>query len=115
MHYVPGILLTVYIILGPAVAIPARCQATGSELPAHRQVVISIKGMMCSSCGQEIEKTLKKVAGVGTVTVDVPNDRATVSYDERKVTPRQLAEAIRKAGYEAILPTEVHPTPTAGR
>jgi P-type Cu+ transporter len=114
MHNLPGILLTVYIILGPAVAIPARCQAADSEQPAHRRVVISITGMMCSSCGQEIEKSLKKVAGVGTVKVDVPNDRVTVSYDERKVTPRQLAESIRKAGYEATLPAE-SPAPPARR
>jgi len=115
MHRLPGIFLMVLIAVGVDVAIPPMCPVSGAEQAAQHQVVISIKGMMCSSCGQEIEKTLKKVAGVGAVKVDVPNDRATVSYDERKVTPRQLAEAIRKAGYEAMLPTEAHPTPTAGR
>jgi copper chaperone CopZ len=115
MRHLPGVLLVVLLAVGVAVAIPAVCPAAGAEQPVQRQVVITIKGMMCSSCGQEIEKTLKKVTGVGMVTVDVPNDRATVSYDERKVTPRQLAEAIRKAGYEAILPAEVPPAQPAGR
>ena len=114
MRHLPGILLTVIIVLTPVAVIPALSQATDSEQPAHRQVVISIKGMMCSSCGQEIEKSLKKVAGVGAVRVDVPNDRATVFYDERKVTPRQLVEVIRKAGYEATLPAE-SPAPPARR
>jgi len=109
MRHLPGVLLVVILAVGVAVAVPAVCPASGVEQPAQRQVVIIIKGMMCSSCGQEIEKSLKKVAGVGTVKVDVPNDRATVSYDERKVTPRQLAESIRKAGYEASLPTEAIP------
>jgi len=109
MRHLSGILLGLYIILCSIADIPALCQTTDLELPANRQVVISIKGMMCSSCGQEIEKSLRKVAGVRTIWVDVPNDRATVSYDERKVTPRQLAESIRKAGYEASLPTEAIP------
>jgi copper chaperone CopZ len=109
MRYVPGIFLMVLLAIGDEIIIPALSSASGAEQTTQRQVVISIRGMMCASCGQEIEKTLKKVGGVGAVRVDVPNDRATVFYDERKVTPRQLAEAIRKAGYEAILPAESHP------
>ena len=108
MRHLSGILLMAFLAISADVAIPALCPAFGAEQPIQRQVVITIKGMMCSSCGQEVEKTLKKVTGVGAVQVDVPSDRATVFYDERKVTPRQLAEAIRKAGYEAILPAEVH-------
>jgi copper chaperone CopZ len=109
MRYVPGILLMVLLAVSDEIVIPALSSASGAEQTTQHQVVISIKGMMCASCGQEIEKTLKKVGGVGAVRVDVPNDRATVFYDERKVTPRQLAEAVRKAGYEAILPAESHP------
>ena len=91
--------------------IPDMCPVSAAERTDYHQVVISIKGMMCASCGQAIEKTLNKVAGVGSVKVDVTNDRATVSYDARKVLPRQLVEAIRKAGYEANLPAESHSTP----
>lgn len=109
MRHLPGIFLTVFLACAVDIAIPALCPSSGAEHAAQRQVVISIKGMMCSSCGQEIEKILKKVVGVGAVKVDVPSDRATVSYDERKVTPRQLLEAIRNAGYEAMLPAEAHP------
>ena len=114
MGNLPVILLTVIIVLGPFAAITSLCHASDSEQSDRRQVVISIKGMMCSSCGQEIEKSLKKVAGVSAIRVDVPNDRAIVSYDERKVTPRQLVEVIRKAGYEATLPAE-SPAPPARR
>jgi len=115
MHHLSGVILMILLAVAGASIVPAVRPVSGAEQPAQRQVVITVKGMMCSSCGQEIEKTLKKVTGVGTVTVDVPNDRATVSYDERKVTPRHLAEMIRKAGYEAILPAEVPPAQPAGR
>lgn len=111
MRYLPRLFLLYLLAVGLGVVIPLLCQASAAEQTAYRQVVISIKGMMCSSCGQEIEKTLGRIAGVGPVKVDVPNDRATVSYDERKATPRQLVEAIRKAGYEANLPAEGNPTP----
>ena len=115
MSHLPVFLLVILLGVGIDSAIPVLCQASGAEHAAYRQVSISIKGMMCSSCGQEIEKSLKKVAGVTEVKVDVPNDLATVSYDERKVTPRQLAEVIRKAGYEAKLQSEGHSPPPSGR
>lgn len=115
MRQFPGIVLLVTLALGTPFAAAMVSPVFGAEQPVHSQVVITVRGMMCASCGQEIHKTLKKMAGVVAVVVDVPNDRATVTYDERKVTPRQLAEAIRKAGYEAILPSVAHPAPAAGR
>ena len=104
MRHLHFILFMSLIVVGVEATNPAVCPASGPEQSAQRQVVISIKGMMCSSCGREIEKILKKVAGVSAVNVDVPNDRATVFYDVRKITPQQLAAAIRNAGYEALLP-----------
>ena len=115
MRHLPCLFLLYLLAVGLDVDIPSLCLASAAEQTAYRQVVISIKGMMCSSCGQEIEKTLGRMAGVGPVKMDVPNDRATVSYDERKATPRQLVEAIRKAGYEANLPAESHSSLPAAR
>ena len=113
MRHLPGMLL----LLSVAVTFPAESvvqPASGAEQPALRQIVLTVRGMMCASCGREVEKSLKKVAGVVTVVVDVSGDRATVTYDERKVTPRQLAEAARKTGYEVLLPAEApHPAPPA--
>jgi copper chaperone CopZ len=102
MQYFFGALLRVLLAVGVACSAPPVLPASGAEQTAHRQVIITIKGMMCASCGREIEKTLSKVAGVVTAKVDLPNDRAAVIYDPRRVTPHQLAEAIRKSGYEAI-------------
>lgn len=83
----------------------------GAGIKTQRQIVITVKGMMCASCGKEIDKTLRKVPGVLSVTVDVPGDRVTITYDETVTHPRQLSEAIRKAGYEAVLPAETRPLP----
>ena len=115
MRFLSGLFLLVLVVAAAAPTGAPLSPAFGAEVPGHRQVVITIKGMMCASCGKEVEKSLKKVTGVVGVTVDVPNDRVTVTYEELKTTPRQLAEAIRKAGYEVILPAEGHPAPAAGR
>jgi len=110
MRHLSGVILVAFLAVTPAAPLNAPVAAFGIDtLPQSRQVVLTIKGMMCASCGQEVEKVLKKVVGVGAVQVDVVHDRATVTYDERKVTPRQMVEAIRKAGYDASLPTEAKP------
>ena len=84
-------------------AIPSFADGSDSA-SVLRETVILIQGMMCASCGQEVAGALKKLDGVGEVRVDVKGDRAVVSYDDRKVTPRQMVDAVRKAGFEAKLP-----------
>ncbi len=115
MQHLPTVLLRVLLVIGLTLSVPSLLSASGAEQPGNRRVVITIKGMMCASCSHEIEKSLNKVAGVVMVTVDLSQDRATVIYDERKVTSRHLAEVIRKAGYEAILPNEAPTAPLPGR
>ena len=63
--------------------------------------VLKIKGMMCGSCAQTVEKTLRKLDGVRTVDVELKKDKAVVAHDRAKVTPRQMVEALGKVGYEA--------------
>ncbi len=99
MPYVIGALSTLLLVVSTALF---SSPVSGATQAPQSRVVITIKGMICASCGGEIEKTLNKMVGVVAVKVDLPTDRATVTYDQRKVTPPQLVEAIRKAGYEAF-------------
>ena len=73
---------------------------------ALRETVIVVSGMFCSSCSSAVEQALKKVDGVVAAQVDFTTERARVRYDGNKVTPRRMAEAIRKAGYQARVPEE---------
>lgn len=100
MRIVTMIFLAVWLVVFPKLSF-----AISGDRVDHRQVVIAVKGMMCESCGKELEKVLKKLPGVGAAVVDVANDRAMVTYDERQINPRQMVEAIHKAGYQAQLPT----------
>ncbi|MBV9654400.1 MAG: copper-translocating P-type ATPase [Acetobacteraceae bacterium] len=61
---------------------------------------IGVGGMTCASCVRRVEKALLRVPGVSAVAVNLGTERARVEAAADRVTPGQLAEAIRNAGYE---------------
>jgi len=65
---------------------------------------LPLLGMHCASCANRIEKALNKVAGVETATVNYATTRATVHFDPQQTSPENLREAVKNAGYDAILP-----------
>ncbi len=60
--------------------------------------------MSCAACQHHVEETLRATAGVAGARVDLMAHRATVVFDPASVGPEQLVEAIRSAGYDAVLP-----------
>lgn len=61
-------------------------------------VSLAVEGMTCASCVGSIERALKAVAGVETVSVNLATERANITTDS--TVPRvRLIEAIEKAGY----------------
>ncbi len=76
-----------------------------SVVPAR--VDLPIKGMTCANCAANIERTLnKKVDGVLDAAVNFASERASVSYLPSVVSLEDIAAAVSKAGYEAILPAD---------
>ena len=59
--------------------------------------------MSCSACAVRIEKALNKAEGVENATVNFATTRATVQYDPAQTDPKKLREAVRNAGYDAIV------------
>lgn len=80
--------------------------AAGPGKQGLRETTIVVSGMFCSSCPSAVEQALKRLDGVTEARADLKADRVRVRYDGDKVTPRRMAEAIRKAGYRASLPGE---------
>jgi Cu+-exporting ATPase len=60
--------------------------------------------MTCASCQHHVEEALRATAGVESARVDLMAHRASVDFDPAIATPAQLVEAIRAAGYDAVLP-----------
>src|SRR5271166_2803185 len=71
---------------------------------ATESLTLPVLGMTCASCQHHVEEALRSIAGVETARVDLIANRAQVSYDPLIATPDSLIEAIRAAGYDAVLP-----------
>jgi len=72
----------------------------------HNQVTFGVLGMHCASCVRTVEKSLRKIRGVGQVSVNLTEEKATVDYDPDRVTPEKIFRVTRAAGYE---PVELQP------
>ena len=59
----------------------------------------SVKGMTCDNCVRHVEKALRSVTGVSSVTVDLDRHQATVEYDPVVATKEEMASAVSEAGY----------------
>ncbi len=80
-----------------------------NEVPAMSEgghVLLSLSGMTCASCAAVIEKSLQKVPGVYTASVNFAIETATVEFDPMTVGPDELIETVKQAGYTAELKVE---------
>ncbi len=73
-----------------------------AEEAAGSHVTIPIGGMTCAACAQRIEKTLAKQEGVLIASVNLATEKATVTYDPRKVRLSAIRQSIEKLGYKAL-------------
>jgi len=63
----------------------------------------SVTGMTCSACSAHVEKAVKKLDGVLSVTVSLMTNAMTVEFDPEKVTTDAICAAVVDAGYGASL------------
>jgi len=63
------------------------------------RIELAVTGMDCASCASNVEKALRRLEGVLEASVNLATARATVLFDPRRVAPRDLAKAVRDAGY----------------
>ncbi len=73
---------------------------TPTALPTPALLNIGIGGMTCASCVARVEKTLQKVSGVQTATVNLATESARIVYTPADQTEARLRRAVRDAGYE---------------
>lgn len=63
----------------------------------------SVTGMTCSACSSHVEKSVSKVVGMETVSVNLLTNSMQVTYDETLCDGQKIVEAVEKAGYGATL------------
>ena len=63
----------------------------------------NVTGMTCAACQANVEKTVKKLPGVESVSVNLLNENMSVSYTEKEVTDDKIINAVISIGYGASL------------
>lgn len=66
-----------------------------------KELTLPITGMDCASCASTIKHTLERADGIDTATVSYAGESAKVTFDSAKITPLQIIEQIKSAGYNA--------------
>ena len=64
-----------------------------------QKVKLSIDGMHCASCAGNIERSLRKVKGIGKVSVSVMTKKSFVEAEDN-VSEEELKKAVARAGYK---------------
>ncbi|HVC48009.1 MAG TPA: heavy metal translocating P-type ATPase [Terracidiphilus sp.] len=72
-------------------------------------LTLPVLGMSCAACQHHVEAALRSTAGVQSARVDLMAHRARVVFDPGVAPPQKLIEAIRSAGYDAVLPRTDQP------
>ena len=62
-----------------------------------------ITGMTCSACSSRVEKSVSKLDGIGTVSVNLLTNSMQVEYPDGALTTEQIISCVEKAGYGAAL------------
>ena len=64
-----------------------------------KETTFQVTGMTCAACSSRIEKVLKKMDGVEDANVNLAMETATVTYDSKELSEKDLQDKIEKIGY----------------
>ena len=64
-----------------------------------KEVAIGIEGMSCAACSSSVERALKRVEGVKSVSVNLATNRSKIEFDDEIAKISDLKIAIAKAGF----------------
>src|SRR5690349_9007887 len=78
----------------------------GYTVPTE-EALLPIEGMTCASCVRRVEKSLAKLPGVESATVNLATEQATVRFNPAMVGRNEFRQAVERAGYG------IRPAPTA--
>lgn len=87
-----------YQLAGAAVA-PESTKAGAAK--TEEKMDLRISGMDCASCANIIERSLKKVPGVKSASVNFTTAKARVTINPSETSMDDLVLAVKKAGYKA--------------
>ncbi|MDR1072555.1 MAG: heavy metal translocating P-type ATPase [Treponema sp.] len=72
------------------------------DKPKGTAATIPIGGMTCAACSARVERAIRKLEGVESVSVNLATEKAAVIYNPRTIRISAIKDAIEKAGYKAL-------------
>ena len=66
-----------------------------------KDIKLKIEGMHCTGCSSRLEKVLNNVEGVEKATVSFAEKEAIITYNEEKISEKQIKSEIEEAGFKA--------------
>ena len=61
---------------------------------------LKIEVMHCAGCSTRLEKVLNNLEGVEIAKVSLEEKKATIKYDETKISLENIKESIEDAGFK---------------
>lgn len=62
---------------------------------------LKVTGMTCGHCVRSVTDAIGSLDGVQSTNVELKDGRATIVYDEARVSPRDMVSAVMDEGYTA--------------
>ncbi|WP_411170419.1 heavy metal translocating P-type ATPase [Clostridium sp. MB05] len=62
-----------------------------------------VEGMTCSACANRVERVTKKADGVLGSSVNFATEKLNISFDENKISIKDIKSIVEKAGYKLII------------
>lgn len=66
-----------------------------------KRIKVTIEGMHCANCVTNIEKSVKKIPGVKTVSVSALTKKGFIEAEDN-VAEEDIKKAVARAGYKII-------------
>ena len=68
------------------------------------KIVLNIEGMHCAACSAAVEKSVGKLKGIESVSVNLTAGNALIYFDEALIGTDEMIEAVNNAGFKGSLP-----------
>lgn len=70
---------------------------------ANQTRIIKIEGMTCEKCVSSVHGVTAGLDGLLSMTVELPTNQATVTFDDEKTSAEKIAAVIDDSGFEATV------------
>ncbi len=75
-------------------------QGPPQQVSKKEHIILPISGMTCASCAQTVERSLRRREGVLDANVNLAAEKASVTFDPRRIDRAGLVQAVRESGYD---------------